>query len=651
MRRDKSAAILAGLCFLFCYLLPSAFCQTKPTIVSTNPPNGATGVSRMLASLSMTFSKTMDTRFCGLSTRNWPYGAGGTCTWSADKLTMTLARYNPETPFASGLKIEAYIIDPEWTVQESYLRDTEGNHLDPYYYSFTIEIIDTTPSYEVLKIASNPSKGFQWPYYFAIPKRVRSPAVLLVEPNNTGLVSDDPAFHDNKAHDLMQVRIKDVTIYPLGSPILIPTFPRPASHIEVYTQALDANTLKTDLPGLKRIDLQLIAMISDAKALLASKGIQSDEKIFMWGFSASGHFTGNFSALHPELIKAAWAGGGDPIVPVSSWNGTTLPYPVGISDIEQYTGKTFDVATFSKIPFQFYVGDKDVNSIAVAGTSAAADLLLSVFGGPKAFLRMPGKEAAYRSIGSTAEFVIFPGMAHGVSGDWWLEIWEFFERNRTTPQPQAKPLLYSLYFPHVASTGWWETEVALTNASEIPIGGELRSYNAQGGNAIESIPVTIPAEGRVEITVGKYFTKPQDVAYLGFVSDSGFLAGYTRFNQPGSMASLALNSPGSRGWFPKIEKDGYTGIAFVNVGAESASVELTARDDNGNLVAQTTVPLTPGQKFVGMIEELFESDIKNATYCTYSSDKNILGFTVNGSSDGQMLDGLHALGDYLSAKK
>ncbi len=172
-----------------------------------------------------------------------------------------------------------------------------------------------------------------------------------------------------------------------------------------------------------------------------------------------------------------------------------------------------------------------------------------------------------------------------------------------------------------------------------------------GGNPLESVPFMIPAEGRVEITVGKYFRQPQDIAYLSFASDSGFLAGYTRFYQPGNRASLALGSGSTSGWFTKMEKDGWTGIAFVNVDTVGAVVTLTAWDDNGNQIAETHLSLSPGKKFVGMVDELFKSDLSRATHCRYSSDRKLLGFSVSGSADGQMLDGLHGLDDYVSAKR
>ena len=210
-----------------------------------------------------------------------------------------------------------------------------------------------------------------------------------------------------------------------------------------------------------------------------------------------------------------------------------------------------------------------------------------------------------------------------------------------------RPELYTVYFPHVASFDPWETEIALTNTSVAAVRGELKAYGPDGGGPIQSVNVTLGPLQRKEITVGRFFEDPANIAYLSFASDSGFLAGYTRFYQPGNRVSLPAGTGARAGWFPKMEQDGWTGIAFVNVETASATVTLTATDANGNEVSSTTLTLTPGRKYVGMVSQLFSGNLSAARYFKYVSDKRILGFTVSGSSDGRMLDGLPCLGQYV----
>jgi pimeloyl-ACP methyl ester carboxylesterase len=502
---------------------------------------------------------------------------------------------------------------------------------------------------QVTKIPANAQKGFQWPYYLYVPKTIKSPTVLLVEPNNTGVTDDNPAVHDAAAATQIN------TFFPradsLGSPYLVPTFPRPATDWKVYTQALDRDSLTTSLPGLVRIDLQLIAMIDDARARLAAAGTNVGPKVWMVGFSGSGSFTNHFALLHPDRIQAASAGSGGEYAtaPVSVWKGKTLRFPVGIADLAQLIGHPFDTAAFRKVPMQIYIGDlqrADAVDYEDGYDPEDAALIKEVFGGPH-FHRYPASEAAYNSIGSNCQFVIFPGLGHDLPD--WNFIKDFLEYNRTEPfpAPLSKPMLYRLYFPHVASFGQWETEISVTNTTEVPVHGEWQAFRADGSALGQSIPLTLPPFGRKQVVAGSFFKNPQEVAYLTLTSDSGFLDGYTRFSQPGNRASLAAGIGAKAGWFTKMEKDGWTGIAFVNTESKDAAVDLTAWDENGNQVAAKSLKLSQGSKFVGMVDQLFPVDQSRAVYFKFKSDRNVLGFTLSGSADGQMLDGLHCLGKYI----
>ncbi len=98
------------------------------------------------------------------------------------------------------------------------------------------------------------------------------------------------------------------------------------------------------------------------------------------------------------------------------------------------------------------------------------------------------------------------------------------------------------------------------------------------------------------------------------------------------------------GVFAKIEKNGgWTGIAFVNTEDTEASVTLTAHTDEGTLVASQLLPVPGHAKVVNYVEALFSQNISSATYIAYSSGRNVVGFQLNGSSDGMMLDGLPGL--------
>jgi hypothetical protein len=97
---------------------------------------------------------------------------------------------------------------------------------------------------------------------------------------------------------------------------------------------------------------------------------------------------------------------------------------------------------------------------------------------------------------------------------------------------------------------------------------------------------------------------------------------------------------GTNGVFAKTEKDGWTGIAFVNIENSPATVTMIAYDDSGNVIDTETLNIAAYEKVVDMAPNLFSQDISNATYISYSSDGVVVGFQLNGSSDGFLLDGL-----------
>ncbi|MCK9262482.1 MAG: hypothetical protein M0R18_01535 [Deltaproteobacteria bacterium] len=308
--------------------------------------------------------------------------------------------------------------------------------MEEYSFSFT-----TVANYQLLKIPENPAKGFQWPYYLSIPRSLGSRTVLLVETNNTGTVSDDQAVHDQAALDLVKWRSNFAV--DLEVPLLVPTFPRPlGSFIDpplwrIYTHALDRDSLTTLVDGLERIDLQLVAMIRDAQERLRTMGKEVDRKIFINGYSASGSFANRFTLLHPEIVKAVASGspGGWPTVPVSTWKGETLNYPVGIADLHSLVGEPLNLAALRSVPQYIYVGDKDEND-AVDFSDGFDDVDREVIdrlfgdGIPYIVERWPHAEAIFRSVNCNARFVIYPDVTHTITPAMFEDLRRFFASHK-----------------------------------------------------------------------------------------------------------------------------------------------------------------------------------------------------------------------------
>lgn len=223
-----------------------------------------------------------------------------------------------------------------------------------------------TNSDRMIIVEKDQGKGFHHDYILFIPKGtpLEKKLYLLVEPNNTGKLSDSIEVHKKYAVDLAAVSSVGNNISTeLKIPLLVPIFPRPESQPLMYTHALDRDIMLEKSKELKRLDLQLLEMISDAENMLASMNIRVEPEFFMNGFSASGTFTNRFSLIHPDKIKALAIGGfnGELMLPQKKIGGIRLNYPLGTNDFDVLFGESFDIDAYRQIPQYIYMGKLDDN--------------------------------------------------------------------------------------------------------------------------------------------------------------------------------------------------------------------------------------------------------------------------------------------------
>jgi hypothetical protein len=201
----------------------------------------------------------------------------------------------------------------------------------------------------------------------------------------------------------------------------------------------------------------------------------------------------------------------------------------------------------------------------------------------------------------------------------------------------------TLYYPDVAGGGWW-TGIVAYNPSELPGTITITPYDAQG---TPLFPMTRSLGGK-EQYIGTPAELGLPAATAWFKIDSTRpLTGFELFGNADYSQLAAYAGGGATGAktgiFPKIEENGWTGIALVNTAATATSVTLTAYRDDGTPVAARVLPINGHAKEIKLAEDLFSQDISGANYIGYSADGNVVGFQLNGSSDGMMLDGLPAL--------
>lgn len=202
----------------------------------------------------------------------------------------------------------------------------------------------------------------------------------------------------------------------------------------------------------------------------------------------------------------------------------------------------------------------------------------------------------------------------------------------------------TIYYPHVASSQEWWTGIVAYNPSPAGCAITISPYTAQGAALATSMLALAGHEKYVGLV--SQLALPAETAWFKIDSTSP-LSGFELFGTTDGIQLAAYAGGGSdgakTGVFAKIEKNGWTGIAFVNMEAGAASVTLTALDDDGAIVATQVLPVAAHAKVVNFAPMIFSQDISTATYITFSSDKNVVGFQLNGSTDGTMLDGLPGL--------
>lgn len=298
------------------------------------------------------------------------------------------------------------------------------------------EIVEAIDFGKIVKVREKPKNGFYWPYYLYVSDSIRNSteenelSYLLVLPNNTGRSDDSTKIHDDSAKRMAE-NLKRLADY-LRVPLLVPTFPRLRRYWKIYTHQLDRDTLLTRKRKLKRVDLQLVAMIDDSIESLSSKGINLDKKVLMMGFSAAGSFVNRFVIIHPKRVQAAAIGSpGWPIAPVGEWNGIKLRYPIGVWDLERLVKKEFDLESFKSVPLYFFMGDEDTNDPVPYrdGYDPKDEKLIFENFGDNLVARWAVAEKIYESVGCSSQFVLYPGIGHIVSHKMIKDIERFFLNN------------------------------------------------------------------------------------------------------------------------------------------------------------------------------------------------------------------------------
>ena len=275
----------------------------------------------------------------------------------------------------------------------------------------------------VNEIEKNTEAGFNYPYFLYVPPSVAEAeerVPLFVQTSNSPRSSEDFSYHKRKARD--QIGGFPRTIADeLAIPALVPVIPRPRDKSEFegrpWFQGLDVHSLQVSDHPAERIDLQVLRMVDDARQRLREESYQTSESVLMNGFSSSAEFANRFSILHPERVLSVSAGGltGMVVLPREEAKGHTLPYHIGIANMEELVGKPFNKTAFSDVAHYYYMGSDDTEDNFPYETLWPDDLeaiARDVYGERIIADRFPYCAKIYQEEGVDASFEIYDGVGH-----------------------------------------------------------------------------------------------------------------------------------------------------------------------------------------------------------------------------------------------
>ncbi len=206
-----------------------------------------------------------------------------------------------------------------------------------------------------------------------------------------------------------------------------------------------------------------------------------------------------------------------------------------------------------------------------------------------------------------------------------------------------------MILPHIASDGYWWTEIAFMNIGEEDSNINCFAYDIQG-NLIGTAEYVLKPKQNFVREAANIFSdvSAKDIVSMRIVSQNnqelyGLLLYGTDKNL--QMAGLQIHpSYSSQFYLPHVPciETWWTGIGIMNTGDTEADISFTLFKENGNILGIKTAHLNPNQRWAGFVTDLFEKDTAiSGKYMEIKSANGepISGVYVIGTSDGKRLMG------------
>lgn len=159
------------------------------------------------------------------------------------------------------------------------------------------------------------------------------------------------------------------------------------------------------IEGDIRYDLLLLDMVAE----VAEKYRQNWDGFAMFGFSGGGHFTHRFAILHPHKLWAASIGAPGSVTlldPDKDWW-------VGIRNLQERFGISFDQEALARIPMHMVVGDADLETWEITIPEGSTNWMPGANdAGRTRPERLSSLRRSFENAGVAVKFDLVPGISH-----------------------------------------------------------------------------------------------------------------------------------------------------------------------------------------------------------------------------------------------
>lgn len=275
--------------------------------------------------------------------------------------------------------------------------------------------------------------------------------------------------------------------------------------------------------------------------------------------------------------------------------------------------------------------------------------------------RFEGGEEVFRTLGPFAQETLtiqtlfagtpFAGLSSavienssGILGLFTLEVVGAGDHRQLTGFQLTDQLVSEMSCFHLGGIPEWWTGILIYNPWDTATEVTLTSF-ADNGEELSASTFQIQAMGKY-VALSEDLNLPSNAAWFRATTSQPV----TGFEMIGSGDGKAMDGNNfglffnMEGLFSRIEPDGWTALVLLNTEERVNEVTLEAFDENGVLQGVEVLNLSPHQRYLATTADIFDDDISHAAYIHFSAEESLSAFQINGSSDGNTIDTLPALG-------